>query len=147
MNNDEITMLDSVEDRIGQTVSPGDIVLYPKMVGQSPIMTLAVVLNIKKKVDRSGTDQIIIRIKVINDNHWGLKDKYPEARVVIDTYEAFLTRHSDNLVKISKTYLTKLEYDVLVNDKIIPVYNDLRTDDSYDKSDIIKITGTWIWGD
>ena len=147
MNNDEITMLDSVKDRIGQTVSPGDIVLYPKMNGQSPMMTLAMVLNIKKKTDWRGDDKIIIRIKVIDETHWELRDKYPAARVVIGTYEASLTRHSDNLVKISKTYLTKLEYDVLVNDKIIPVYNDLRTDDSYDKSDIIKITGTWIWGD
>jgi hypothetical protein len=144
--NTKPTILESIKDRIGQEVKAGDIVLYPKMNGQSPMMTLAMVLNIKKKTDWRGDDKIIIRIKVIDETHWGLRDKYPAARVVIGTYETSLTRHSDNLVKISKTYLTKLEYDVLVDDKIIPVYNDLRTDDSYDKSDIIKITGTWMWG-
>ena len=146
MNNDEITMLDSVEDRIGQTVSPGDIVLYPKMVGQSPIMTLARVINIKKKLTWNNREQIITRIKVIDDTHWNCRDKYPDAKVVISTYEVSLTKHSDNLVKISPDYLTRLEYDVLINNKEVPVYYDLATTDSYDKSDIYKVTGTWMWG-
>jgi len=149
MNN--FTIIESFKDRLNQTVKIGDIVLYPRMQGQSPEMTIARIISLKEKEDYNNQRKIVARIKTIRDEIWGIRDLHPNARCIITTYETSLTKHADNLVKIDADKLSKLEYDVLVKGEIIPVYQDefsrqIVTENKYEREDIMRITGSWIWG-
>lgn len=145
-----MTILDSFTDRIGQEVKIGDVVIYPRMNGQSPELTLAKIVSIKEKIEWHTQKTLVVRIRSIKENSWGIKDRYPNARVVITGYEASLTRHADNLIKIDDNKLTNLEYDVLIKDMEIPVdideFGNPYTNNKYTEKEIKLITGEWMWG-
>lgn len=108
--------IEFIVDRLGQKIFVDDVVLYPKMVFRSPKMTLAKVISIKERVGGNLFESdYSIRIAVIHaDGPYSMRAEYPEAIAYLGTYNASITQHADNLIKVDPSALNGVERCILL---------------------------------
>lgn len=123
--------LDSYTDGLGQEVKVGDTVLYPRMRGSSPRMTIGRVVNIRSRTGYwDDTDHTTVRVAVLSEQHWGFdKDMVENAKPhiinrIIGLQKVTLsTTNYKNLIKIDPSMCTGIFKDVVLDGKTIVVYS------------------------
>lgn len=119
--------LDSYTDFLGQEVKVGDTVLYPRMRGSSPRMTIGRVVNIRSRPGYwDDTDHTTVRVASVSECYFGAnKAAYPDASFIVTLAESTVRNNYKNVVKIDPNMVDGVLRSILFENKTLVVYSKL----------------------
>lgn len=120
--NKNFVELESYQDRLGQEVKLGDVVIYPRMLWSAPKVTFGKIVNVRQRKGWEDRPYITVRIEAVDHISWGFdREKYPDAQSIITTFKTTL-RNYKNLIKVDANMLIGVFKDVLIDGKTVLIY-------------------------